>query len=474
MSMSIDWNISTPCPYGYFDLQGAITHELGHIYGLGDIDTQKTQFNTNTMWHVGTTPDDFRRTLEPGDKAGALYCTGGTMGGVLPYSQVWSLSNSVTIPSNVYVNNGDSLLVTSNCTVNLNGNDIVALNGGYVGFDKNNTGGKFNPFIAVVKSDGKYKGFYHSLSTALDSLSTGGAGAWIHIGDNYTIAEGTTVSIPANTTIKFSSAKGLSVYGTLNIAGSAACPNLYNLTINHAYYGIYVQNTTDAILKYSVLDSLANHCIYLYSEGPSSGGIDISWAQTDVVPVSGKRAIYNLSAITSCAVYNTYWGPSPIASVLFEDTTKVNYAPFAGSPFNIGASKLAPNEPNPFHVALQYEETGDWNRALEVYRDVIDNGNNMLWKRKRRIYQRHPQPRQPCDDHFLQHQEPVERTPVHLQHQRPESRHAREQPHERGNALGLFRRFEICFRSLFLPVRVRRTEKERQIPFAQVGRAKYT
>ncbi len=32
-------------------------------------------------------------------------------------------------------------------------------------------------------------------------------------------------------------------------------------------------------------------------------------------------------------------------------------------------------------MALQYEEAGDWDRALEVYRDVVENGNEMLWKR---------------------------------------------------------------------------------------------
>lgn len=482
MNYTINWYPDDDQQSAQYDLRGGLTHELGHIYGLGDLDSLKTEFDDNTMWHKGRLPDWFRRDLEAGDKAGAIYVTGAVMGGVLPYSQVWSLANSLTIPLNVFVNNGDSLLVTSNCTVSLNGHDIVALTGGYIGFDRNNTTGKFSPFVAVVKSDGKYKGFYHSLSTALDSLSTGGAGSYIYIGDNYTINSGETVSIPANKTIKFKQYVHFYVSGTLNIAGgvtfdkqstynwsgikvnstgtlnitggitiqnvlcaleihssnitfpnfsttyinncnnpassnsaiiiydcspmikyiqfsnsatssdskaiyvngSSACPNLYNLTINDAYYGIHVYNTSDAILKYSEIENVGKHCINFDSDGSSSGGIDISWAQTDVCPdtTSGDRGIYNPTPKVKVKVYNTWWGSStPFPGTIFQSPDSVGYAPFAGSAFDIGASKIAPYEQNPFHVALEYEQIGDWEQVLEIYYGVIQNGNDLLWNR---------------------------------------------------------------------------------------------
>lgn len=219
---NLNWNIATPCPSGRYDLQGTLVHELGHAMGLGDIDSLKTQFDENTMWNHDNLADLFR-TLEPDDKAGAIWSSGGVMGGTLPYSQVWSRASSVTLPSNVFIKSGDSLLVSAGCTVNLNGHDIVAKDGGFVGPHRcdYNINTDFNPYIAVVKSNGNFKGLYHSLSTALDSLSTGGAGAYIFIGNNCTIANGETISIPANTTIKFGYTRLLYVYGTLNIGGGA-------------------------------------------------------------------------------------------------------------------------------------------------------------------------------------------------------------------------------------------------------------
>jgi hypothetical protein len=346
-------------------------------------------------------------------------------------------------------------------------------------------------YIDNKKSDGTVKGFYHSLSPAIDSLSTGGAGAYIYVGSDCTIDSGVTVSIPSNTTIKFGSSKKLIVNGTLNIAGgsvfdkygtsawcgidiepsgtlnvnggitiryaypalkirssnvtfpnfstsyfeycpppnygtycidilnsspilkyieisnsaiasgkkavyirgASSCPNLYNITIKHAYEGIYIYYDADAILKYSIIDNtLSGDRIYLRSytaadtTQSTSAGIDISWGQTDVFPDTtnavNERAINNPDPHVYLNVYNTYWGSStPFPGTIFESPSHVRYSPFASFPFNIGASKIAVYHENPFHVALSYEQVKDWNQALNIYYDIVSNSEDLLYKR---------------------------------------------------------------------------------------------
>lgn len=122
----------------------------------------------------------------------------------------------------------------------------------------------------------------------------------------------------------------------------------------------------------------------MYTDHPTqSATIDISWAQTDVIPLSGKYAIFNPQPVDSMHVDNTWWGSaSPDTSSIFTYTAGyIQYSPFAGSPFDVGASKASVHEPNIFHVAMDHEVAGDFQNALNVYYDIISNDSNIAHKR---------------------------------------------------------------------------------------------
>jgi M6 family metalloprotease-like protein len=167
-------------------------------------------------------------------------------------------------------------------------------------------------------------------------------------------------------------------YGAIWANGTLSCPNIEWCTIKDAYWGVRITPWADAILHYCVLDSLLDDCIHMqYSQ---AGSVDMSWGMNDVIPAPGKYAIYNTAQNDTSIVYETYFGPNPIASNLFSDSTKVRWS-FAGSPFDYGAPKAAPFERNPFHIAREYEEIKDWDRALAVYEDVVRNSVSTSQKR---------------------------------------------------------------------------------------------
>jgi M6 family metalloprotease-like protein len=174
------------------------------------------------------------------------------------------------------------------------------------------------------------------------------------------------------------SAAGSDNFGAITENGTLTCPNIEWCTIKDAYWGIRITPWADAILHYCVLDSLLDDCIHMQIS--QAGSVDMAWGMNDVIPAPGKYAIYNTAQNDTSIVYETYFGPNPIASNLFSDSTKVRWS-FAGSPFDYGAPKAAPFDRNPFHIAREYEEIKDWDRALAVYEDVVRNSVSTSQKR---------------------------------------------------------------------------------------------
>jgi len=55
-----------------YDLQNAATHEFGHVFGLGHV-----QSPFNTMYPTVTTGETYKRSLASGDAAGIRASYGG-------------------------------------------------------------------------------------------------------------------------------------------------------------------------------------------------------------------------------------------------------------------------------------------------------------------------------------------------------------------------------------------------------------
>jgi len=173
-------------------------------------------------------------------------------------------------------------------------------------------------------------------------------------------------------------------YSAIAVATENSNPSIYWCTIEDSYFGIKVSYDSDAILAYSILRDLQNSCIYLATnESNNSGTIDISWAYTDVIPTGSNYAIYNLTPYNTMYVNNTWWGnssPDP-DDIFLNHAGYISYSPFACSAFDNGASKIAVTEQNPFHLAIDYEQSGFYRDALDIYYDIITNDTNLAHKR---------------------------------------------------------------------------------------------
>ncbi len=175
------------------------------------------------------------------------------------------------------------------------------------------------------------------------------------------------------------------------IKGTAGYPSLYNITIKDYASGIKMYPTLDALMRYSVIDSLSyddgeGYCIKLYSEGESgdeSATIDLSWAYTDIVPTNGNYAIDNRNPKHRIWAGNNWWGnPNPEKSMLFSFPDSVYYSPVATTPHGLGAGKISIPQENPFQTAVEFELAGDYESALEIYYEIIQNETDTAYKRR--------------------------------------------------------------------------------------------
>lgn len=68
---SENWSVTPSCPTGFFDLQSAVTHEIGHTLMLNDLyDSVNSE---QTMYGYMSTNETKKRTLAEGDIAGIRY-----------------------------------------------------------------------------------------------------------------------------------------------------------------------------------------------------------------------------------------------------------------------------------------------------------------------------------------------------------------------------------------------------------------
>jgi len=133
-----------------------------------------------------------------------------TTSGALSSSETWwtpvTLSGNVTVPS------GKTLTITSNGSINLNGYYIKST-GGMI---TNN--GTVNPSNIRVEQSSTLKGFYPSISSALNNASSGQT---VHVysgtfsNSSLTVPSGVTLKFDPNVTCQFSSGAGLYINGTL-------------------------------------------------------------------------------------------------------------------------------------------------------------------------------------------------------------------------------------------------------------------
>ena len=139
-------------------------------------------------------------------------------------------------------------------------------------------------------------------------------------------------------------------------------------------------------MRYCIISDLNEqdgHCIILDSYGGDSATIDLSYAQTDIIPNGSSKAIRNESPVHTILAYNNWWGSaSPDSSLLFSEPEYVYAKPYAASSYGFGASKISIQQENPFQVAADYELAGDYKSALEIYYDIIEKESDTAFKRR--------------------------------------------------------------------------------------------
>ena len=177
------------------------------------------------------------------------------------------------------------------------------------------------------------------------------------------------------------------------ITGPNADPTFFYITINNYGLGLFIEETSDAYMEKSIISNLSEeseygHCIILDSFGNESATIDLSMCFNDIIPDSTAKAIKNENPKHKIDASVNYWGVPPLEPTqLFSVPDSVIYIDYEIIPFNYGAGyqalhKIAISHENPFKLALEFEYAGNYEGALDIYYDIIQNETDTALKRR--------------------------------------------------------------------------------------------
>lgn len=350
------------------DFRNCATHELGHCVGLhhSTVSTNTMYYNSENRWDI------WMRTIEWGDKAGAVYQVP-YPGGSLTYNQVWAgfkgSDEPVVIQSDITIPSGKSLEIESNVYVKLGANVNLIVDGTLkigdnVTFTKSggsNWGGININSTGVLDVDGNITIEY--ATTGIDIYNTNG----ITNGSNViTIQNCSSAGIHIHNcdpTIQEVSISGVSAgYGGILVEGSSTDAILHDITITGCGKGIQQGNYSDADVYLCDIRSNTDHCIYMGTSAHIYMDDDGGYGHNTIDPASGKKAIQNTSTNGSIGAENNYWGEDDPTDSYFGYPANVDYDPYLESAYNgVGAGKVAVlGVSNDFVNAIQCERIGDW------------------------------------------------------------------------------------------------------------------
>lgn len=289
-------------------------------------------------------------------------------------------SNDITIAS------GDTLTITDNSTAKFNSGKKITINGVLIlksgaKITKVSGGGNLSGIDIAgsgkMKLDGNATIEYASIGVEFLSSS----GQMDNSTYKLTIKDCSTNAIyvsnysPTIKNVLMQNIGSVSSYAGIEMNGSSAAPTIEHVTIESSKIGLNLFGSSHATLKHSNIENTnSSHSIYM----SQNTGITLNSEANNICPLSGKKAIYmyNSSCDTVFAQGN-YWGINPPADSLFSYPTKVKYNNYATSRISgIGApAKIASNIVinDRFKEASDFEMDNDWENALSIYNDIIDN-----------------------------------------------------------------------------------------------------
>jgi len=235
-----------------------------------------------------------------------------TLSGTLTRNESWrrdiSLTGNITVPS------GYALRIEASTNLNINGYSITST-GGTITVQG---GATING--AVLLTGSTYKGIYPTMQAAL-SAAVSGQTVTVNIAQNVTtnlsVPTGVALFLNSSATVTFSSAKKISVYGSLNASGttfqgngtagywnslsfySGSSGTIQNSTIRDAVCGIYTNNSNVTISNNTItnnslygISSISSSTINVSSCTISNNGTGIN-ANSVAITITGNSILNN-------------------------------------------------------------------------------------------------------------------------------------------------------------------------------------